>query len=432
MILTVTRQAILNMVRDNSCIADFMNANVCTPAFFKNDYHLLSYLLDRYRTDGIVSLGDMALKDNEFQSADLTEASHDVQLLIGQLKGDYAFDQLNSILENASHRYEDPTQTFPLIHYIFDNVAPLLELENREDAYGVFANAQKRFEKYQEKTTKQNRFIPTGFKEIDDLIGGWSRDDGELASFLARMGMGKTWILLQSCVAAWSAGFKCGVLSIEMTPDSIGTRMDTLVSHLSNSALRRGEPVDMTMYQNYLAQLQNADPNKDVEVKRKRDFDGHITPSKIENWIRDSQLDIVYLDGIGYVESERFNTRNKSESSITTDVSEDLMSISGDTHCPVVITQQANRSGADRTVNPGLDSARGSDGANINASFVASIAHPDVENRKRIRLEVLKSRYSTYGAKFDYSWDPNTGTIQYEGEVNTSNGQSQAFFGKTS
>lgn len=429
MILSATKQAILNMVYNNQCIPEFVKANICTYEYFKTDNHILQFVLDKYRKDGIVSVGDLILQFPDFTLCDLADLSTDIEGIIHIIRCDIMYNDFVNTVNNTLARYSGRGDTVQLMRHLYDYLDDQLSRIDPTKTYGIIENAQHRFETYQTKAAKKDRFIPTGFAEIDNLIGGWSRDDGELASFLARMGMGKTWILLQSCTAAWAAGFKCGILSIEMTPESIGTRIDTLLSHLPNIALRRGQAVDMTVYQNYLAEMRTKDLSTDIEVRRKRDFDGHITPTGIENWIRESQLDVLYLDGIGYVESERFNTRNKSESSITTDVSEDLMSISGDLHCPIILTQQANRGGADRSINPGLDNARGSDGVNINASFVASIAHPSAERKELIRLEVLKSRYSRSGLKFDYNWDPNIGIMQYEGEVTASNEKSQAFFG---
>lgn len=430
MVVSARQQAILNMVKNNKCIPDFINAQICTYEFFQSDYSILNYVLEQYKARGVVSFGDLVLNYAQFQLADLEDISTDVWGLINRIKGDYAYDMLTKAIKDGQTRYDTSDTTFQFLHYLNETTERLLELEDIQNSYGIIAHASERFEDYQMRA-QSNSFIPTGFKELDNLIGGWSKRDGELASFLARMGMGKTWVLLHSCTAAWTAGFKCGIISIEMTPQSVGTRIDTLLSHMSNTALRRGSPVDLTVYTEYLDRLKKEDLSRDIIVKRKRDFNGHITPTKIENWIREDGLDILYLDGIGYVESERFNTKNKSEASMTTDVSEDLMAISGDMHCPVIITQQANRSGADRSANPGLDSARGSDGVNINASFVASLAYPDVERRELLRLEVLKSRYGTTGDKFNYIWNPNIGTIQYEGEGNTTNGQSQAFFGNT-
>jgi replicative DNA helicase len=178
----------------------------------------------------------------------------------------------------------------------------------------------------------------------------------------------------------------------------------------------------MKAYRNYLDTVSG---KSGILLRSKKDFSGHITPSKIEAWIKNQDLDIVFLDGIGYVETERAHSSNKSEASIITDVAEDLMAVSTSTGCPIILTAQANRDGADRSKNPGLEAVRGSDGIGINASFVISIAYPD-DTHRVLSLEVLKCRFGTTGMKFNYDWSPDVGYVNSREEITQSGG---AFYG---
>lgn len=424
--ISTTQQAILRMVLDNTTIPRFERANVCTYQYFGLDFNYLTFVLNRYAEHGVVNIGDLVTQFPNIPQVDLGGVSDDVDFLIYHLKEAYVFKGLADMIETGQHKFGE--DSILMLGYFEDCIAKLREIIPTRNAYDVFSQIHARRLAYEETCRNPKTFIPTGFKELDALIGGWSKS-GELASFLARMGMGKTWVLLVSCIAAWKAGFKCGFLSIEMGADNIGFRIDSILSGLSNSALRKGLPVDMTMYNKYEAEYSN---KQGIIVRSKRDFGGSITPNKIANWIRNDGLDAVYLDGIGYVESERINARNKSDASLTTDVAEDLMSVSVDERCPIVLTQQANRGGADRSANPGLETARGSDGVNINASFVASLAYPDVEKRDVLRLEVLKSRYGKTGAKLDYSWNPDIGIVNFIGNAsqsNTANATAGAYYG---
>lgn len=407
--ITTTQQAIFRMVLDNRTIADFERANVCTYQCFGIDFGYLSFVLNKYKENGSVNIGDLVTQFPNLPQVDLGGVSEDVEFLIYRIKESFIYNEMKTVIDTANEKFGDDGIQY--LDYIEEHIARLRELVPIHGDYEIFSHIKDRYNSYVDACNNPKVFIPTGFPEIDALIGGWSKT-GELASFLARMGMGKTWVLIKSCLAAWEAGFKCGFLSIEMGADNIGLRMDSMLSGLSNSALRKGEAVDMTIYDKYVADFST---KRGIHVRSKRDFGGHITPNKLANWIRTEKLDAVYLDGIGYVESERVNARFKTDASMTTDISEDLMSISVDEHCPIVLTQQANRGGADRSANPGLETARGSDGVNINASFVASLAYPDVEKRDVLRLEVLKSRYGKTGAKLDYKWNPDVGIVSFLG-----------------
>ncbi len=416
--MTVAQQIIINMVMNNNCIRYFEAQDVCSYKFFTYDFKYLEFVRARYLESGSVTLGELMSKFPDFPGSDLNEVSQDCDFLVYQIKENYVYNELARSIEEGQQKF--PNDGIQLMGFIEDKIDELRNVIPTHADYDVLEHAKERQEQYLQTSHDPRAFIPTGFPEIDQLIGGWSKS-GELGSILARMGMGKTWLLIYSCISAWKAGFKCGYISIEMGKPDIGYRMDTLLSGLSNSALRRGDALDMNAYNNYISSLEG---KSGILVRSKKDFKGHITPTKIRNWIESQNLDIVFIDGIGYVENERANAGFKNESSTTTDVAEDLMSVSTDTHCPIILTHQANRQGADRSLNPGLESARGSDGVNINASFVMSIAYPE-DSHQVISIEVLKCRYGAFGAKYNYTWDPDHGYIQSRGEVN----QGGAFYG---
>lgn len=416
--MTVSQQIILHMVQDNSVIAEYERADVLSYKYFTSDYRFLDFVMNRYTETGGVTLGELCIKFPEFPT-DYSDASQNVEFLIYQLKELYVFNTLATAIEDGQNRF--PNDGIQLMGFIEDTIKDLRAILPVKEDYDLIAHAHDRYDRYLQTTNNPNAFIPTGFAEVDSLVGGWSRT-GELAAILARMGMGKTWLLIYSCIAAWRSGFRCGFVSIEMGKDDIGYRIDTILSGLSNSALRRGEAVDMKEYQRYLTMLEG---KRGILLRSKKDFAGHITPSKIHAWIKSQQLDIVFLDGISYVENERRNANSKSEAATITDVCEDLMAVSTDLGVPIVVTVQANRGGADRTQNPGLEHVRGSDGVGINASFVASIAYPD-DTHQVLSMEVLKCRFGAVGGRFNYDWNPDYGYIQSRGEVTTTGG---AFFG---
>lgn len=423
--MTISQQIIINMVMHNETIREFERSEICTYSFFEADYKYLEFVLNKYAENGFVNLGDLMSRYPNFPAGDLNEVSYDIDLLIYQLKEGYIYKELTKIIQDGQGRFID--DGIQLLGFIDEGIQALKTLIPTVTDYDVMKHVAARQAIYEAVKNDPNAFITTGLAEIDKLIGGWNRR-GELASVLARMGMGKTWLIILFSAAAWKAGFRVGFISVEMSKDDIGFRVDTILSGLSNSALRRGKPVDMSIYNLYVESLKG---KEGFLVRNKRDFKGHITPSKIATWISQARLDIVFLDGISYLESERANAHLKSDAALTTDLAEDLMSISTDLQCPIVVTQQANREGSDTSKNPSLGSARGSDGVNINASVVLSIAYPD-ENRETMRVEVPKSRFGATGDKFDFAWNPDIGYIQSKGAVQsdgTTAPESPQFYG---
>ena len=112
-----------------------------------------------------------------------------------------------------------------------------------------------RFDDYVDKCTDFDRFfVRTGFKELDSIIGGWDRNE-ELATLVARPGVGKSWLLHKIALAAAEQGLTVGIYSGEMSENKVGYRIDTLVSHISNTAITRGYDSVQTEYRNYIEQL---------------------------------------------------------------------------------------------------------------------------------------------------------------------------------
>lgn len=418
--MTVTQQIIINMVMNNQCINYFEAQNVCNYKFFGYDYRYLDFVRTRYAQYGSVVLGELMSKFPDFPGSNLDEVSRDCEYLLYQVKEIYIFNELAKSIEEGQQQF--PNDGIQLLGYLENKIFELRNITPQLAEYDAIKTVADRQEKYLKTSNDPRAFIPTGFAEVDQIIGGWSKS-GELFEILARMGMGKTWILLYIAVAAWRAGFRVGIISIEMGKDDLGFRLDTLLSGLSNSALRRGDAVDMKAYNSYVQSMQN---QEGILIRSKKDFQGHITPSKIKTWIETANLDMLLLDGISYVENERINAGYKSDASTETDVAEDLMSVSTDTHCPIGVTHQANRSGSDLTQNPNLESARGGDGLNINASFVMSLAYPE-DSHQVISIAVKKCRFGTFGQQFTYTWDPDHGYIESRGDMN----QGGAFFGST-
>ena len=411
-------QIIINMVMNNSCIGYFDYHGVCSYKYFGASYRYLEFVRTRVAQYGSVTLGELLSKFPDFPCSDISAVSQDCEFLLYQVKEQFVWNELSRTIEEAQQTF--PNDGIQFMGAVEGKIEELRAILPTHADYDAIKQVGARQEKYLMTANDPNAFVPTGFAEIDALIGGWAKA-GELFSILARLGMGKTWILIYTAVAAWRAGFRVGIVSIEMSKDAIGYRIDSFLSNISNSALRRGDAVDMEAYDSYVASMQG---KEGILIRSRKEFGGHITPSKLKAWIEQEHLGLLVLDGITYVEDERINAAYKSEVSTTSDVAEDLMSVSVDTGCPIGVTQQANRGGSDTSQNPGVETARGGDGLNIHSSFVMSLAYPE-DSHQVIQIEIGKGRNCRFGERFTYTWDPDHGYIQSRGD----SGQGGAFFG---
>lgn len=80
--------------------------------------------------------------------------------------------------------------------------------------------------------------IETGWESLDDAIEGWQ--EGDLNAFIARPGMGKTYILLQQALEAHRKKNKILFITAEMSEEQIARRYVAMDIGLDPQALRRG------------------------------------------------------------------------------------------------------------------------------------------------------------------------------------------------
>ena len=207
--MTVPQQIIINMVMNNDCINYFMAQNVCTYKFFGLDYRYLEFVKTRYAQFGSVVLGELLSQFPDFPCSNLEEVSKDCEYLLYKIKEIYIYNELDRAIQEGQQQF--PEDGIQLLGYLESKLSDLRNITPQLAEYDVIKNVAARQEKYVQTSNDPRAFITTGFAEIDQLIGGWSKA-GELFEILARMGMGKTWILMYIAVAAWKAGFKVGIV----------------------------------------------------------------------------------------------------------------------------------------------------------------------------------------------------------------------------
>ena len=160
-------------------------------------------------------------------------------------------------------------------------------------------------------------FIPTGFPEIDEDINGWQRGE-ELGVIYARTNHGKSWVLEAMCTHAVKLGLEVGMFSPEMSARNIGYRFDTLYGNISNSTISFGlfnNEFSIDDYKKYAEDL--GEVSGHLYVTSPKDFARKVTVSKLRNWIKARNLDMIAIDGITYLTDERFKRGDSKTISLT-------------------------------------------------------------------------------------------------------------------
>jgi replicative DNA helicase len=80
--------------------------------------------------------------------------------------------------------------------------------------------------------------IPTGYQDLNTMLGGWQPSD--LIIVGARPSMGKSAFAVGSVLAAARRGYRVGVLSIEMSRRQVGLRLHGMAAPIDVHALKTG------------------------------------------------------------------------------------------------------------------------------------------------------------------------------------------------
>ena len=397
-------QVISKILQDgnNSIVED----NMLTKDFFVGYEDEFEFIEEHYAKYG--NIPDTVTFLSKFPNLELVEVTETNKYLIDTLREEYLYYKSVPVVQKIADLLKQDSNA--AVEYM---LTALKDLEPNYNLGGIdiVAQAIDRYDKFVERKEHQDDwFFTTGFEELDDLIHGIQREE-ELFVIFARTNQGKSWVLEKMCTHVWQLGFNVGYISPEMGADSIGYRFDTLYQNFSNKGLMWGkDEISDDSYKTYIDTL--ATKKNRFIVATPIDFDRKITVTKLKNWIKQYKLDLIAVDGITYISDER-ERRNENKTTMLTNISEDLMSLSMELKVPVLVVVQANRNGVaedDSSGTPELESIRDSDGIAHNASKVLSIRQT---KDSVLKMEVKKQRFGSVGGKINYQWNINTGEFRY-------------------
>lgn len=387
---------------DNSIIAD----NLLTEEYFVGYENEFKFIQDHVVKYGNVP--DKATFLSAFPDIELVDVGESDKYLIDTAREEYLYYKSIPVIQKAAELLKSDSNA--AAEYLVNSMKDL-QPSYALGGVDIIADAKKRYDQFLDRMDRQEDWYFTcGFSELDDLIHGIKRSE-ELFVIFARTNQGKSWVLEKMCTHVWQIGYNVGYISPEMGADSIGYRFDTLHNHFSNKGLMWGnDDVDPREYERYIEELSTRD-NKFI-VSTPADFDKKITVSKLKNWIKQYNLDLVAIDGITYMSDERYHRGDNKTTSLT-NISEDLMELSVELNVPVLVVVQANRGGVvekGTSDTPEIESIRDSDGIAHNASKILSIHQKE---HGVLVMTVKKQRFGSVGGKLTYNWDINTGDFQF-------------------
>lgn len=395
----MTEVQVLSRVLEQKSLALLENNDI-------NSDYFISYP-DEYKfiIDHVDEYGNVPDKETflaHFPEFTLIDVQETDKYLVDTFNEEYLYSRTVPFINRIAELVK--TDSRSAVEYVQAELPKLIALNRVEKGVDIIKNSTDRLNEFEDKKKDHDKFfIKTGFNELDNIIGGLSCSE-ELAVIFARTGQGKTWILLKILQNAWKLGKRVALLEPEMSANKIGYRFDTLNDNVSNTRLYKGQELDG--YDKYIDELKsNTTP---FYVLHPKDFSRKVTVSKLKSYCKANNIDILGIDGIGYLMDER-KERGDNRSTALTNISEDLMELSIELNIPVLIVCQSNREGAKDDSSPNVENIRDSDGIAYNASLIISAKQKD----QGLELSIKKNRNGKNGDSLLYWCDIDKGIFKY-------------------
>ena len=376
----------------------FITSNNLTPDFFSDypdEYQFIKNHIDQYG-----SVPDKATFISEFPQFDVVAVNEPDNYLIDQL-------------------YEDKNRR--TLAKIFNKVRDLLNAGKTDEASKLYTSAAdqlvkaqhiqsvdlfhdtSRYKTYTEKINNFDKYyVSTGFKELDEVIGGWDRVE-ELATIVARPGVGKSQMAIRVAVSAAEQGLTVGMYSGEMSETKVGYRVDTFISHISNTKITKGNGDVQVEYKKYLEDLPNMFKGT-IKVLTPAMVGGPVGVSALRAFVEREHLDMLVVDQHSLLEDDR---KGKGSVEKAANISRDLKNLQVMTKIPVIAVSQQNRESTEKGV--GTEHVSQSDRISQDSTIILFLEKKD----DILTLDLVKSRDGGSGKKLKYVVNWDKGIFQY-------------------
>lgn len=358
---------------------------------YKNEYN---WIISHINTYG--NCPDIHTFVSKFPDFDVIEVKENNRYLLDELCSDYNKRKLAKVFNKVRDLLNQDKVDEAM--KVYTNAASDVSESTHMDVVDIFHNTS-RYDSYVDRCDDFNKFyIKTGFNELDECIGGWDRNE-ELATIVARPGVGKSWVLHKVALAAAEQGLTVGIYSGEMSENKVGYRIDTLISHISNSAIMRGNDSVAVEYKKYMEEL----PNKfkgTIKVLTPAMINGVAGVTALRAFVEKEKLDILCVDQHSLLEDDR-HARNPVEKAAN--ISKDLKNLQVLKKIPIIAVSQQNR----ESTEMGQSTANVAQTDRISQDSTVLVFLEQKDNV--LTLNLVKARDAVNGKKLQYAIDFNKG-----------------------
>jgi replicative DNA helicase len=243
--------------------------------------------------------------------------------------------------------------------------------------------------------------VTLGWNYLDEITNG--AEPGDIVTFVARPGMGKSWLMTHCAHQAWHSGASVLFVTMEMTAQQITRRFLGLDAGINPNYLRRGQlsrHAESAIYER-AESFQSGAPFHLVSGS----FEKSVP--MVDAAVQEFAPDVVFIDA-SYLMSPSGPRGKSAQWELLTRVGTEIKAMAMARQKPIVQSVQFNRE-AKKTRNVGVEHVGGSDVVGQISSIAIGVQEGDSPNERTTRkLTVMKNREGDSSGDFQvrFLFDP--------------------------
>lgn len=381
------------LISDSTSVDEVMQIIKSSEVFYKESHkHIFNAVMDLYHKNEPVDL--LTVSSRLKANGKLEEAGGDYALIeLTQMVGSSAHVEYHSrillqkwikreliktAVETMTMCYDDKSDVFDVENYVESKLDAIREGyasgKNKLTIEQAADYVLRRVEVLSNLSDGEINGVPTGFKRLDKLTGGWQNSD--LIVIAGRPGMGKSALCSATISACAKANKGVGVISLEMSTTQLVTRLMSNNSNFHlNQLFRHGfEEHKIKDYMPKLIMLRDKLSKWPVYFEDTPALDIRKVKSTARLWKRKYDIKLLIVDYLQLIKDESKKNREQEISSI----SQQLKAIAKELDIPVIALSQLSRAvenrGGDKV--PMLSDLRESGAIEQDADLIAFLWRP--------------------------------------------------------
>jgi replicative DNA helicase len=238
--------------------------------------------------------------------------------------------------EASKFAYQETSDAFEVLTKVETDISSITNSMNAGNVFTGYSLLENSFKRIKVASEKPDGItgIPSNFKELDKITGGWQGSD--LIIIAARPAMGKTDLALNIALNASKLGFKTGLFSLEMSKEQLMDRALAIDCMIDRGKIKSGrlDPSD------WLSLTKpNANTFKNFYIADEPTLSTYGLRAKCRRLKKKEGIQMIVIDYLQLMTSEVKGSTNDQVSHI----SRTLKLIAKELNIPVIALSQLSR-----------------------------------------------------------------------------------------